>query len=496
MIPSIPSSLSSAPNKYDIVQQDRKTVLEVKAPERLGEALYTQTTPSFTGQMTFAISKASHPIALTIYDASNSMKKLGETAKAKQATLSNRVELSVPVTKGHKIIAQASGKPAIKVSFGDGFTVSNNAGHAYEGGWPRLNIELLENPGKPVYLTVDVPSGSGTLISCDADSNLATGVLPSIVINPGEWNKKRISMCYLELDNVQADRPNDQILVGVGNQEMSGDLGSQLVNVYTIDTYHPDRSKFNIVLDFRADTLNYWTEARKATARSAAARLEAVITKQLPVVVQKSSAIKTNSLVSVGLKPVYWKGAIDDIFIIVGSVNSSSASGYGLPVMSKNVSSGIDYSDYQVQSNGQTATLPRLSIIALSPPGVDEQYLEADVVHELMHALGLIGIYDTVNGVDTDTRGRYVDKPNAVFTGPKAVAANGGQNVPLQANNPIDNAPDFTHTAPQVNSVMSYPNTQYPNYGYKIPPGQLPTAIDQSILQDHGWCIAGQGFGC
>ncbi len=344
-------------------------------------------------------------------------------------------------------------------------TINNLIFSGNEGTSGTFNLSLSQSISSNVTLAFN----AGRFLTIDADGNVGTGTQNTIIFTPTNWNQSRTVLFIAENDDSSANRFSGNTigytLSGGLNSSGSYDLGT------IINTYAPDTSRFNIDLDFRNDTENFWTSARRTIAQRAANDWANVIANEL-------SGLTLNNQ-SLGMIGVNGRDAftfttnrcIDDLVIFVGSYNGGdNAGGWGGSCPSL---------------GGWTAAAPlpragQFTVNALEAVTYSDANLYSIFSHEIGHALGLLGQNLTSeNLIDAST------PQTAVFRGEYSRIANGGSYIPLQSQdgpNPVTGEYDYSHPANRIYSMMSY------GYTYQL---SAPTSIDFALLADAGYRVRG-----
>jgi hypothetical protein len=452
MISFIPEPSTTLRNNY-LPIPDVKVQWLSKAPVPNNGSQFFSLKLNNSNPVTLSFGNKGKPYELSLYDSqmklvTKSNKSFYPTLKTNSSLPSGQYYAEVK-TKGSFVVYPdlnyttevVNGKPIAK---------------GKEAQWHTLKIKLQPIANGEVEVT------SPNYITCDANNNLRDGISPRAAI-PSVTETS--VACYMEIDDTGADRPNDTIKVTVFSN--GSPIGDAIVPSYTINTVGaPNKSKFNITLDYRGDQYGYWTDSRKALARAAADQLEQTITRYFPNNFYQKESIKFPLITPDGFsqdKYLYYKGVVDDVFIIMQATPQS-----GLD--------GVDgTSTIALITRPENSQFPVIGTVMIFKNASDSQ-LQALAMHEMMHVLGIVGRFANNPGTN------YVDKVNGVYTGPYSKAANGNQPVPLLG-------PSYAHTASSIFSVMSYWDgiTQPPS-GTAIPANQLPTAMDKALLGDHGWC--------
>ncbi|XGV95377.1 MAG: pre-peptidase C-terminal domain-containing protein [Leptolyngbya sp. BL-A-14] len=344
-------------------------------------------------------------------------------------------------------------------------SISNLVFSGKEGDAGTFNLSLNQAITSNVTLTFN----AGKFLTIDADGIVGDGTQNTITFTPTNWNQSRTVWFIAENDDTSSNRSSGNTigytLSGGLSNSSSYDLGT------IINTYAPDYTRFNIDLDFRNDTQNFWTSARRIIAQRAASDWANVIANELNGVTLSSQRLGMVGVNGLDAFTFTTNRYMDDFVIFVGSYNGGDqAAGWG-----------GSYSSL----GGWTASepLPRageFTVNALEAVSYSDADLYSIFCHEIGHALGLLGQDQTsANLIDKST------PQTAVFKGEYSRIANGGSYIPLQSQdgpNPVTGQYDYSHPADRVYSMMSY------GYTYQL---SAPTSIDFALLADAGYRVKG-----
>ncbi|UBF27746.1 FG-GAP-like repeat-containing protein [Kovacikia minuta CCNUW1] len=337
--------------------------------------------------------------------------------------------------------------------------ISNLAFGGEEGGRGTFQIQLRQAPTANVTVTFE----SNRFLTLDADNIIQNGTQTTITFTPNNWSQPQTIGFIAEVDDSSADR-------FMGNT-VSYTLGGNLSSQGTIDlghvanTYAPDPTRFNIDLDFRNDSLGFWTSERQAIAHQAANDWAAAIANEWNDF-QLNSTLRRLDNSSARTYQFATQRYVDDVVVFVNNYQGSS-----------NGEAALGGPDYEFGGWVNSPELmPRVGQIAINPAIFADQPAQIlyDVVsHEIGHVLGLVGL----NWVSFSLQDR-AQAQTGTFNGAYATKANGGNPVPLQSQN----GGDFAHPAAQVRSIMSY------GWIYTL---SRPSEIDFAMLADSGYRVYG-----
>jgi hypothetical protein len=341
-------------------------------------------------------------------------------------------------------------------------TINNLVFSGKEGdsGTFQVRLNLNQAPTSNIVMTF---TGSDFLV-VDADGNVSNGTQSSITFTPQNWNQTRTIWFIAETDSVSANRTTGNT---ISYSLSGGTTFSSSYNLGTVtNTYAPDLSRFNIDLDFRNDNTGFWTAQRRAIAQKAANDWANLIANEFAGF-QLNSSINLLQNGSYSTNTFMTKRYVDDLVVFVNPLNSGgTAGGFGGP-------------EYAFGGWSYENPFPRVAQIAIDS-AVSNTYLYNAVLHELGHALGLVGLNLTSYFLQNMS-----SPQTAVFKGTYSTAANGGKYIPLQSQdgpNPVTGTYDYWHPSASINSVMSY-GSIYTVTG--------PTAIDLAMLADSGYLVRG-----
>ncbi len=339
-----------------------------------------------------------------------------------------------------------------------------------EGDAGTFTVQLTQAPTANVTLTFT--TGDFTVV--DSDATIANGTQNTITFTPDDWNQAR-TVSFIAEDDRSSD---DRLLGNTVSYALSGGFtGNAVYELGDVtNTYAPDPNHFNIDLDFRNDSVGFWTPLHRAIAQKAAADWASRIASEWTDFQLDGSAI--GRLESYSGRPYSFvsKRAVDDLLIFVNPYQSSSSNEPSL--------GGPDY-----QFGGWITSpdlMPRVGQVAINPntfSGTNDPsgwLLYQAVTHEIGHVLGLVGL----NWIGYNLEDRTTPQ-TAVFKGEYARAANGGNYVALQSQDgasPVTGTYDYSHPANAVNSIMSYSGI------YNL---YAPTNVDYAMLADSGYRVYG-----
>jgi hypothetical protein len=334
---------------------------------------------------------------------------------------------------------------------------------------PELIIENLSFSGREgdagkfkvrlsdaITSNVTVTFNNGNFMTVDADGYIPNGTQSSIIFTSADWNTARDVSFIAEVDDSTANR-TDSISYSLSNGSSTQNLSYSLGTVQ--NTYAPDRTRFNIDLDFRNDYLGFWTPGRRAVAQRIANSWAARIRNELPTTTLNNLSIE--QLAGPQLGSSEWSRftfksnrTIDDLVIFMSEyTNYPSASGVTNPV-------GLGGWDDQDPLPRARSVSVNFDTFALPPYDYDEG-VALVVAHELAHALGMMG--------SSQQASRLVDSQNLIFRGENARLANGGNYISLW---------DVSH--PRLLRGQS-----------ALAGNAEPTNLDFAILADIGYAISG-----
>lgn len=338
-----------------------------------------------------------------------------------------------------------------------------------EGDTGTFEVKLTQAPTSNVTLTF--AAGSFTVV--DADGSVANGTQNTLTFTSQNWQAARTVSFIAEDDNVSTDR----LLGNTVSYTLSGGLtGSAVYELGKVtNTYAPDPNHFNIDLDFRNDSLGFWTPEHRAIAEKAAADWAMKIADEWTDF-QLNSTIGKLDVGSTRPYSFTSKRSVDDLLIFLNPYQASAGLEAG--------NGGPDY-----QFGGWISSpelMPRVGQVALNADSFSATndptgwLLYQVVTHEIGHVLGLVGL----NWIGYNLEDRSTPQ-TAVFQGKYAKAANGGNDVALQSQdgaNPVTGTYDYSHPADSVQSIMSY------GWLYRL---YAPTAVDYALLADSGYRVYG-----
>lgn len=345
-------------------------------------------------------------------------------------------------------------------------TISNLSFSGLEGDAGTFQIRLNQAPTTDVTLTFS----GGSFVVVDADGDIRNGSQNSITLTRQNWSQPLTVWFMAEADGASANR--------VWGNTVTYSLSGGLVGSGTYDlgnvtnTYAPDPVRFNIDLDFRSDYLGFWTPARRAVAQRAANDWARAIANEWSDF-QLDSTIgrleteygRPNSFTT--------KRYVDDVVIFVNHYQSSGG-----------IEGGFGGPDYEFGGWITSPQLmPRVGQIALVASAFLDQpdlVLYQAVLHEIGHALGLLGL-NWIGYSQLD----FATPQTATFRGEYSRAANGGRYVPLQSQDgpsPVTGVYDYWHPAARVPSIMSY------GWLYQL---SAPSNVDYAMLADSGYRVYG-----
>jgi hypothetical protein len=338
-----------------------------------------------------------------------------------------------------------------------------------EGDAGTFKVQLTQAPTTAVTLTFT----TSNFVAVDADGTVANGTQNTLTFTPQDWKTVRTVSFIAEADNSSGDR----VLGNTVSYTLSGGLtGSAAYDLGKVtNTYAPDPTHFNIDLDFRNDLFGFWTTEHRAIAQKAADDWAVKIANEWTDF-QLNSAIGKLDANSTRPYSFTTKRYVDDLLIFLNPYQNSTSLEAG--------NGGPDY-----QFGGWISSpdlMPRVGQIALNADSFSATndptgwLLYQVVTHEIGHVLGLVGL----NWVGYNLEDRSTPQ-TAVFKGAYARAANGGNDVPLQAQdgaNPVTGTYDYAHPADSVQSIMSY-GWLYRSYA--------PSTIDYAMLADSGYRVDG-----
>jgi len=323
----------------------------------------------------------------------------------------------------------------------------------------QVKLGLTQAPTTPLTLSLN----PANFLVVDADNNLKNGTQSTLTFTSENWNTPQTIWFMAEVDGVGSDRPTTNLAYTLsGTTTANGSYNLGVVR----NTYVPDTTKFNIDLDFRNDTTGYWTEARRAIAQRAADTWANLIANEW-------SGLQLNTNISLigddgnySSQTFAVKRYVDDLAVFIKTIDSNGTAG-GFGAIEYDFGGWISSPDVK----------PRVAQVVIDP-AVGDTYLYNTVLHELGHALGLVGL--NWEGFQNQ---QLASPQTAVFTGLYSTAANNGKAIPLQSQdgpNSVTGEYDYWHPANSVFSVMSY------GYIYSI---NTPTAIDMAMLADSGYQV-------
>ncbi len=343
-------------------------------------------------------------------------------------------------------------------------TITNLSFSGQEGDRGTFQIQLNQAPTTDVVLGFDA---SGWL-TIDTDADLRNGSQNMLVFTPLDWNLLRTVSFIAEVDGSSENRLWGNTIA----YSLSGGLvSSGVYELATVtNTSAPDPTRFNIDLDFRNDSLGFWTPARQAIARQAANDWASRIANEWTDFQLDNTIDRLDS--DTGRTTAFaTKRHVDDLVLFINNYQPSSGGEGGL--------AGPDYEFGGWWTPGPdgapVGTMPRVGQVAINPAfaNYSDLALYQVLTHEIGHTLGLLGLNWT-----SYTQQDLTSPETAVFTGAYATAANGGAYVPLQSQD----GGDYSHPGAGVNSIMSY------GWLYRL---SAPSAIDFAFLADSGYKVYG-----
>ena len=344
-------------------------------------------------------------------------------------------------------------------------TITTLAFSGKEGDRGTFQIQLNQAPTADVVLGFDA---SG-LLTVDADGDSRNGTQNTLTFTPLNWNLPRTVSFIAEVDGSSQDR-----LWGttIGYSLSGGLVSTGVYELATVtNTYSPDPTRFNIDLDFRNDSLGFWTPARQAIARQATNDWASRIANEWTGFQLNNSIARLDSDTA-RTTSFTTKRYVDDLVLFLNNYQTSTGGEGGL--------AGPDYEFggwWTLGPDGVTpvGTMPRVGQVAINPAfaNYSDLALYQVLVHEIGHTLGLLGLNWTSYILEDRTTPQ-----TAVFKGAYSTAANGGRFIPLQAQE----GGDYSHPAASVNSIMSYGSL------YKL---SAPSTIDYAFLADSGYQVYG-----
>jgi hypothetical protein len=354
---------------------------------------------------------------------------------------------------------QVAAQPAIAAPTSNLVTISNLSFSHNEGDAGTFQVQLNYAPTSAVTLTFD----TGNFLVVDADGSIANGMQNTITFTAVDWNQPRTVSFIAEVD----DSSQSRLMGNLVSYSLGGELtGSATYDLGSVkNTSAPDPTHFNIDLDFRNDSLGFWTPERRAVAQQAANDWAQFIANEWTGLALNSAIARLDSPAERTVSFTS-KRYVDDLLVFVNLFqdNGSGAAALG----------GADF-EFGGWNNSPDP-MPRVGQIALDPNvyGLySDQVLYNAVSHELGHVLGLVGL-NWIGYTQLD----LTNPQTATFRGEYARAANGGEYIPLQSQD----GGDFAHPAGRVFSIMSY------GYLYTL---SSPTLIDYSMLADSGYQVDG-----
>ena len=237
---------------------------------------------------------------------------------------------------------------------------------------------------------------------------------------------------------------------------------------------------FDIRLDYRFDTGFFDDPARRDAMEAAAAVWEGILLDELPDVPAGIVFTIDNPSDPAVDEPVTLAEPIDDLLIFVGAdalpgdtlafagPDGYDAAGDAFDVRVDNDFRGTGpVTDFEPWAGSITFDSTAEWSFDLAGPVAGKSDFISTATHEIGHILGFgsAAIFDQIGA-------------GAAFDGPNALAANGGDPIPL--------TPDLGHVVDGFagNEVLMDPTTA-------VGQRKVPTDIDKAILADIGWEIAG-----
>ncbi|MBW4580896.1 MAG: VCBS repeat-containing protein [Tildeniella nuda ZEHNDER 1965/U140] len=347
--------------------------------------------------------------------------------------------------------------------------ISDRTFNGQEGNTGTFEVQLTQAPANNVTLTFS----SGSFVVVDADGIVSNGTQNTLTFTPQNWKTVRTVSFIAEDDNSSSDR----LLGNTVGYTLSGGLtGSAVYDLGKVtNTYAPDSTRFNIDLDFRNDSIGFWTSQQRAIAQKAADDWATRIANEWTDF-QLNSAINRLDANSTRSYSFTSKRYVDDLLIFLNPYQGNA----GLEA----ANGGPDY-----EFGGWISSpdlMPRVGQVAINADSFSAAndptgwLLYQVVTHEIGHVLGLVGLnWIGYNLVDRST------PQTAVFKGEYTRAANGGSYMPLQSQdgaNPVTGTYDYAHPANSVQSILSY------EWLYRL---YAPTTVDYALLADSGYRVDG-----
>ncbi|MBD2019372.1 hypothetical protein H6F43_04135 [Leptolyngbya sp. FACHB-36] len=323
----------------------------------------------------------------------------------------------------------------------------DRTGDLGENTFGAVGVALSRKPSAPIKLTML----GGDFVTIDTDGKWTNGTQTELLFTPQNWDKPQKIAFLNEVDGSTSDRNVSLVFAATDNKTFTPvfDFGP----VANDSQYNPDPTKFNIRVDFRGiEGDAQWTAAAKATIQQAANEWASRINNRYP-----GQRIRTPYPLAGNIaKPPFDQVLVDtysDDLVVLFSNSELNPPPYGIGRPLAYINS------------------PAIGQIKLHKPSyvnLPATSLKPTVLHEIGHALGLVG--------KIPVGASLINKSTspAVFTGPYAKSANSNQNIPLTV--------DLTHPGPTMPSVMN--DKLRDNY-------QVPSALDFALLADHGYRVSG-----
>lgn len=336
---------------------------------------------------------------------------------------------------------------------------------------PELEFKKSTTPLTEGYFTVrevrlkKPPSGKVTYtlphqdyVVMDTDNDVRYGWHNTLTFNPGDWDRYKRLKVYLEVDNQNTDLPEKQmkrvikVYRGVDVTPANLVQAESLGKTVEQKNARTKRGAFKITLDYKCDFEGLYTDARRSVLLEAAEKWAERINNRLTPKTYSTTLSPSNPQVFAIPVPIYEHKT--DLLVLACSEKLGTAGG-----------SPWGITDVYEQEQGMAA-LSAINMNSNPPAAWTSATFLSATLHELGHALGMLGITQTGAGKLLPD----VNNPTA-FSGTNAKALNSGQNIPMVG---------YAHPGTAIDSIINDEVT------YDL---SAPTPMDWAILSDHGYSV-------